>query len=141
MSSSAGYRHAACAAAGAALLALVAGAACGPVTYINQVTLKASTAVAAAKEAGARRRSPYYYTLAVEYLHKAREEAAGADYEAANRFGHKSEMAARKAKAEALAGPRRPAPAARGTHASQKSGPGGDSDGAGEVPPGLGSHP
>ena len=76
---------------------------CGPVNYVNQVTRKASAAVASAKAARAEKYSPYWYTLAVEYLRKAREEASFADYEAANRFGRKATEAAQKAKKEAIA--------------------------------------
>lgn len=84
------------------LIALVSTTACGPVLYVNQVTRKASTQVAAARSAEADKYSPYWYTLAVEYLHKAREEVAHADFQAANRFGRKSEAAARKARKEAI---------------------------------------
>jgi lipopolysaccharide biosynthesis regulator YciM len=70
---------------------------CGPVIYINQVTRKASSDVEAARAAQADQYAPYYYTLAVEYLRKAREEAAHADFEAANRLGRKASAAARKA--------------------------------------------
>lgn len=75
--------------------ALVAG--CGPVTYINEVTRKASTDVEAARAAQADQYAPYYYTLAVEYLRKAREEAAHADFEAASRLGRMASKAARRA--------------------------------------------
>ena len=75
-------------------LALLAGA-CGPVEYINQVTRRASEQLAAARESGAEKTAPYEYTSAVEYLHKAREEAGYADYQAAIRFGRiAAEMAA-----------------------------------------------
>jgi hypothetical protein len=84
-------------------LCLLLGAACGPIEYINQVTRKADTSVEAARAVEADKYSPYYYTLAVEYLHKARVEAAAADYQAANRFGKRAEEAAVKAKEEALA--------------------------------------
>ena len=77
-------------------------AACGPIEYVGQVTRKASTAVTAAKAVDADKYSPYYYTLAVEYLHKARVKAASADFEAANRFGRKSEKAANMAKNRAI---------------------------------------
>lgn len=82
-------------------VALIAGG-CGPVGYINQVTLKADTAVAAATAVDAQRFAPYWYTLAVQYLHRAREEAALADFEAANRFGKKATNAADKAKKLAI---------------------------------------
>ena len=90
---------------GAVLFAIVGMAlasACGPIEYVGQVTRKASTAVSAAKAVDADKYSPYYYTLAVEYLHKAREEAASADFQAANRFGRKSEKAAKMAKVQSL---------------------------------------
>ncbi len=72
--------------------------ACGPVGYVNQVTRKANASVAAAKAAGADKYAPYEYTRAVEYLHKAREEAAYSDFQAANRFGRKAHKAAMEAK-------------------------------------------
>ena len=78
-------------------------AACGPVTYARQVTYRASSDVDAARAVAADRYSPYYYTLAVEYLHQARHEVAHSDYEAAARFGRKASEAARKAKQEAQA--------------------------------------
>ncbi len=74
------------------------GNGCGPVEYINQVSRKASSEVEAAKSVKADKYSPYWYTLAVEYLNKAREEAAHADYQAANRFGKRSAEAAAKAR-------------------------------------------
>lgn len=70
---------------------------CGPVIYINQVTRKAASDVEAARAAQADQYAPYHYTLAVEYLRKAREEAAHADFEAANRLGRQASAAARKA--------------------------------------------
>ena len=41
--------------------------------------------------------APYYFTLAVEYLRKAREEAAHADFQSANRLGRQASRAARRA--------------------------------------------
>jgi hypothetical protein len=82
--------------------------ACGPIEYVNQVTRKASTEVEAARAVKADKHAPYWYTLAIEYLHKAREEAASADYQAANRFGRKAEHAARRARAEAIERARNP---------------------------------
>ena len=76
--------------------------ACGPVEYVNQVSRKASSEVEAAKAVRADKHAVYYYTLAVEYLRKAREEAAHSDYQAANRFGRRAEAAAKKARAQAL---------------------------------------
>ena len=88
--------------ASAALGIVVSAVGCGPIEYVNQVTRKASSEVEAAKSVKADKYSPYFYTLAVEYLHKAREEAAHADYQSANRFGRRSEEAAIKAREIAL---------------------------------------
>jgi Domain of unknown function (DUF4398) len=94
---------------------LVLGA-CGPVEYIGQVTRRAASEVAAAKTAGADRIAPYEYTAAVEYLHKAREEAGYADFQAAIRFGKKSEALAKRAQELARAGaPPAVGPGAPGT--------------------------
>ncbi len=76
---------------------LLAAAGCGPVTYINQVTRKAANDVEAARAAQADQYAPYHYTLAVEYLRKAREEAAHSDFQTANRLGRLASAAARKA--------------------------------------------
>jgi uncharacterized protein DUF4398 len=83
-------------------LVAVLGTGCGPIEYVNQVTRKASSAVDSARTAEADRLSPYYYTRAVEYLHKARVEAASADFQAANRFGRRAQEAAQLAKQEAI---------------------------------------
>jgi hypothetical protein len=83
---------------GVVCLWLVGATGCGSVLYVNQVTRKASTSVAAAKAAEADVYAPYHYTLAVHYLHKAREEAAAADSQAANRFGRLSYQAGEKAR-------------------------------------------
>jgi hypothetical protein len=58
------------------LAALVTG--CGPVEYVSQVSRRATTALAQARNEGAERLAPYEYTAASEYLNKAREEAARA---------------------------------------------------------------
>jgi hypothetical protein len=88
------------------LLGFALLAACGPIRYIDQVTRRASTEVEAARAAQADRYAPYWYTLAVEYLDKAREEGSRADFQAAHRFGKRAEDAARKATTEALAAAR-----------------------------------
>ena len=88
------------------VLAAVLGG-CGPVMYINEVTRRASGDVEAARAAQADQFAPYWYTLAVEYLRKAREEAAHADYQAANRFGKKASQAARRAVEVSLSEARR----------------------------------
>ncbi len=82
-------------------LMTVAAIGCGPVAYINQVTLHADDAVEAAHAAHADKYSPYYWTRATQYLHMARVVAAHADYQGANRFGRLATEAAVKAKAEA----------------------------------------
>jgi Domain of unknown function (DUF4398) len=84
-------------AAVAAFAAMIAG--CGPIEYLNQVSNKASSAVAAAKAAEADRYAPYEYTAAEEYLHKAREEAGYAEYQDAIEYGRKSEELANRARA------------------------------------------
>ena len=85
-------------------------AACGPVAYIGQVTLRADDEVEQARAVDAAKYSPYYWTRATEFLRMAREVAAHADFQGANKFGRLAEDAAVKAKAEALA--RRSEPAA-----------------------------
>ena len=123
---------------------------CGPIEYINQVTRRASSEVEAARAARADKFAPYEYTLAVEYLNKAREEAAAADYQAANRFGRKSATAAAEARALAVARSGDPARAERELPPKNlpKSGAvkplddepaePGDPGGTNEVPSGLG---
>ncbi len=75
---------------------------CGPVEYINQVSFKAASALAAAKEAQADKLAPYEYTAAESYLHKAREEAGYAEYQDSIEFGRKAEELAHRARAIAL---------------------------------------
>jgi hypothetical protein len=86
----------------ACTLATLLGGGCGPIEYLNQVGSKASSAVAAAKLAQADRYAPYEYTLAEEYLHKAREEAGYAQYQDSIEFGRKAEEAAHRARAIAV---------------------------------------
>lgn len=84
------------------VLAVLLGAgACGPVTYINEVTRRASQAVDNARAAEAEKYAPYYWTRAVEYLHQARVIAAHADYQGATRFGRLATEAAQLATEEA----------------------------------------
>jgi hypothetical protein len=95
-----------------AAVALVAG--CGPVTYVGQVTRRASDAVDAARAAQAERYAPYWWTRATEYLHKAREVAAHADFQGANRFGRLAAEAAIQAAADARIAARDPSKRPRG---------------------------
>ena len=83
-------------------LALVIAAGCGPIGYVSQVTRTATTSVDEARAVNAAKYAPYWWTRAVEYLHKAREEAAHANFGAANRFGRLSAEAAERAKVDAI---------------------------------------
>jgi hypothetical protein len=83
------------------LAVAAAGAGCGPAGYLRDVTGTAADSVEQAGRVDAARRSPYWWTRSVEYLHKAREEAARANFEAAIRFGQLATAAAQRAKAEA----------------------------------------
>ena len=112
------------------VLLVVLPAGCGPIAYVNQVTRKADDAVEAARVAKCDELAPYWYTRAVEYLHMAREVAAHADYQGANRFGRLAEEAALKAVEEAGDPSKRPieldkavAPAKDGQSAPAKGGP------------------
>lgn len=84
-----------------AWIAAVALAGCGPIVYVNEVSRGASSAVDDARSVEAEKYAPYWWTRAVEYLHKARELAGHADFQGANRFGRLAREAADKATAEA----------------------------------------
>jgi len=100
-------------------LAIAAGsAACGPVAYVSE-TRRADDAVDAARHAEADKYAPYWWTRATEYLHKARENAARADFQGANRFGRLAAEAAQQAIVDAKDPSKRPidpnaAPASKG---------------------------
>jgi hypothetical protein len=83
-------------------------AACGPIVYVNEVSRHASDSVDAARAAHADKLAPYWWTRATQYLEKAREIAAHADFQGANRFGQLAAEAADKATAEALIAARDP---------------------------------
>jgi hypothetical protein len=85
----------------AAAVALALFGACGPIEYVNRVTQHASESVDLAAREKANELSPYWWTRATLYLHKAREEAAHAGYAAANRFGRIAGEAAERASEEA----------------------------------------
>jgi hypothetical protein len=88
---------------GRALAAVLCGLiGCGPARFISQVNDKAAGAVAAAKEAKADVLAPYEDTAAAEYLHKAREEGAYAEYQVAIEYGRRAEDLAVKARALAV---------------------------------------
>ena len=87
------------------MLVMVLGgvlAGCGPIVYVGEVTHHASDAVDAARAAHADKYAPYWWTRATQYLAKAREIAAYADFQGANRFGRLATEAANKATEEAL---------------------------------------
>ena len=92
----------------------VALAGCGPVTYVGQVTRRASSAVDAARAAQAETYAPYWWTRATQYLHKAREVAAHADFQGANRFGRLAAEAAIQAEADARIAAKDPSKRPRG---------------------------
>jgi hypothetical protein len=83
-------------------------AGCGPIVYVNEVSRHASDSVDAARAAHADKYAPYWWTRATQYLDKAREVAAHADFEGANRFGRLAAEAADKATEEALIAARDP---------------------------------
>ena len=96
-------------------LALVVGvvlvgglAGCGPIVYVAEVSRHASASVDAARAAHAEQYAPYWWTRATEYLEQAREVAAHADFQGANRFGRLAAEAADKATEEALIAARGP---------------------------------
>jgi len=82
-------------------LVAAASAGCGPIGYVSEVTRRASTAVDQARAAHADKYAPYWWTRATQYLHKARELAAHADFQAANRYGRVATEAATQATEEA----------------------------------------
>jgi hypothetical protein len=93
-----------------ALLAAALGAAlagCGPIVYVSQVH-DASDAIDTARAAQAEKYAPYWWTRATQYLQKAREIAAYADFQGANRFGLLATEAAEKATEEAKLAERDP---------------------------------
>jgi hypothetical protein len=83
---------------------------CAPIVSGVQI-VKANIALSAAETAGAKKTAVYEYTAASEYLKKAREENAYADFAASETFADKAldfALRARK-KAEAMAGTEQPA--------------------------------
>jgi hypothetical protein len=88
---------------------LVLAGCIGPIDYLNTVARKARRAVAEAEAVNAEKLSPYEYWSAVTYLRMAREKAARADFEDANKYGKKSvemgELAKKLATEKASQGP------------------------------------
>jgi hypothetical protein len=83
-------------------LAVAGLLACGPVDYLHTVALKATSALARARAAGAERLAPYEYWSSVEYLQMARDTASYADYQLSSRYGEKAETMAKKAHSIAI---------------------------------------
>jgi hypothetical protein len=77
-----------------ALLLLVA--ACSPISANREID-KAQHALTQAEQRGAARSAVYEYTAAAEYLHKAREEDAHAEFEAARTYAQRAAEYAAKA--------------------------------------------
>lgn len=91
-------------AAGRGIVLALALGACGPIGYANDVARTANNAVEEARAVDAANHAPYWWTRAVEYLHKARELGARADFQGANRFGRLATDAAQHATEEAHRG-------------------------------------
>ena len=70
---------------------------CGPVEYLSQVSSRAASTLARAKQEGAEQAAPYEYAKAAEYYHKAREDAGHSYYQSAVDWGQRSEDCSRKA--------------------------------------------
>lgn len=90
-------------------MVVLTGACIGPVDYLNTVAIKARRAVAEAEAVNAKKLSPYEYWSAVTYLTMAREKAAQADFEDANKYGAKAvkmgNLAKERASQKAAEGP------------------------------------
>jgi hypothetical protein len=89
------------------VIVLVLAFGCGPVAYVQQMS-SADDAIAQARDAHADKLSPYWWTRANQYIHMAREVAAHADYQGANKFGRLANEAAVKARDEAEIGAKDP---------------------------------
>jgi hypothetical protein len=105
--------------------------ACGPTSYIGQVTIGADNAVERARLAHADKYSPYWWTRANQFLHMAREVAAHADFQGAKHFGRLAEDAAHEALREAEIGAKDPSklPYIDLSHDQTKTAPAKDKDG------------
>jgi hypothetical protein len=85
-----------------AVPALAALAACGPIQS-TAALIDADVAIESARAAGAPQTSPYEFTAAEAYLHKAREVSGRAQYEAASKFAVKARDLAGEARKNAIA--------------------------------------
>lgn len=82
------------------LAAVATLAGCGPIQSTSAL-LDADVELEAARAAGAEAAAPYEYTAAEAYLHKAREEAGYAQYEASAELATRARDLARAAKQKA----------------------------------------
>lgn len=73
------------------------GAACGPIEFVSQVTIRAERAVSDAKLMHAERWAPYEYFGAAAYLEQAKFRAGYGDFQTSYRYGKKSEAMAKDA--------------------------------------------
>jgi outer membrane biogenesis lipoprotein LolB len=85
-----------------ASLALAMLAACGPIQS-TAALIDADVELEAARAAGAAQTSPYEFTGAEAYLHKAREVSGRAEHEAAAKLAAKSLELAKLARKNAVA--------------------------------------
>lgn len=119
----------------AGLIGLTTLAACGPIAYVNEVTRRADDQIEAARRAEADKYAPYWWTRAIEYRHKARENAARADFQGANRFGKLASEAAEQAIVDAKDPSKRPIDATAPAPGEGLAPAKGKGDGDGEVAP------
>ncbi len=85
----------------ALVLGMVIPLGCGPIEYLTQVSSRASSALAQAKQAGAEQKAPYEYAKADAYLRQARQDAAHAYFQTALDWGRRSEDCSQRAIARA----------------------------------------
>ena len=96
-------------------LGIVVPLGCGPIRYRTEVVLRAASALAQAKDAGAEQQAPYEYAKADAYLRQARENADHAYFQTALDWGGRSEDCSQKAIERA----KQPQPEAETAHPPQ----------------------
>lgn len=96
-------------------LGIVVPLGCGPIRYRTEVVLRAASALAQAKDAGAEQQAPYEYAKADAYLRQARENADHAYFQTALDWGRRSENCSQKAIERA----KQPQPEAETAHPPQ----------------------
>lgn len=84
-----------------ALIALAPLAGCGPIQSTSAL-IDADVEIEAARAAGAGANAPYEFTSAEAYLHKAREVAGRAQYEASSEFASRAAGFAKAARKKAI---------------------------------------